>query len=105
MLNAAIAVARRSPHRFALHAAIIYRGGAIISTGYNHGTVHAEKSALSKIWPNKRVGCRLLSIRITKTGLLRMALPCEECMALIKESGIRVIDYSTENGEIKRLKL
>jgi deoxycytidylate deaminase len=105
VLNAARRLAKRGGNRYYHHAAIVYRGGRVISSGFNHHEIHAEANALFNIWPNKRKGCRLLSIRVSRTGSLLMAKPCTKCLRMLRRDGIKSVDYSTAEGTIERMKL
>ena len=98
-------LALRSDHPDYRHAAIVIRGGAQISIGYNHGWRHAEIVALGSIWPNKRIGARVWSLRFTKTGRLAMAKPCPRCEEFMRRAGIRAVHYSNACGGIEILKL
>jgi deoxycytidylate deaminase len=98
-------LASKAKHGFAYHAVIIVRGGAVIATGYNHGECHAEINAMSKIWPNKRAGVKVWSVRITPGGRYGMALPCKWCMEFLIECGAKVVYYSTPEQKIESIKL
>ncbi|SRR6266498_2291505 len=88
-----------SCHRFK-HAAFVIKGGSIIAMAPNHHR-HAEVAALSKLWPSKRKGTTVLSLRVTRSGLLAMAKPCEKCMRFMLTHGVRKIMYSTSEREIE----
>lgn len=98
-------LAGRSTHRQHHHAAIVTRGGAVVAQGYNHGQVHAEVHALSKLWPSERVGTRVWSLRLTWGGKLAMARPCGRCQEYLRTSGVKVVYYSTVSGTIAKLRL
>lgn len=101
----AIDIASKSDHPDYRHAAIVVRGGAQISIGYNHGWRHAEVVALGPLWPSKRVGSRVWSLRFTKTGRLAMAKPCPSCEEFMRRAGVRVVYFSNRDGEIEVMKL
>lgn len=103
MIKLARRLAKKAQHTFALHAAIVQRGGAIVSTGYNHDYIHAEINALKDMWPSKRKGCRVWSIRVTKGGKLANAKPCDSCETYMRHWGIKTVWYSNESGEIVRM--
>lgn len=103
-LRIASKIAKRSTHNYAFHGAVVLRGGAIVATGYNHGWNHAEINALRSLWPSKRRGTLLWSIKLTKTGRLANAKPCADCEKFARESGVKYVYYSTPNG-IERMKL
>ena len=105
MFAVAQRLAAKSTHPFFRHAAIVERGGAVVAMGYNHEGRHAEVVALSKIWPNRRQGLRLWSLRFTKAGKLGMAKPCLKCQAFLRENGVRVVWYSTSKGTIEKMHL
>lgn len=104
MLNAALKMTERSQHSVFWHGALVKRGGNILAKGYNHGSRHAEEMAIKKLWPSKRVGTTVWSIRITKTGKLASSKPCPKCMALLRASGVRCVIYSTCEGKLERMK-
>jgi len=93
-------ISRKSPHNFK-HVAIVERAGKILAIGYNHDGIHAEESALKKLWPSERIGTRIISLRFTKTGKLANAKPCCECQKLLLESGVKKVTYSTPEGDLK----
>jgi len=88
-----------------MHAAIVLRGGAIVATGYNHDYIHAEVNALGHLWPSKRRGCVVWSLRFTKSGKLVNAKPCSSCETYMREHGIRLVWYSDSLGQIVRMRL
>ena len=87
-----------------------------VSSGSNYyrvsniPTVHAEISALENLpWVPRRkkhTVIDLVVVRVSKTGLLCMSMPCESCIRRMqpiankKNYRIRNILYSNENGEI-----
>lgn len=100
-----IRLAFKSGHKWAKHAALVLKGGAVVATGFNHEWNHAEVSALQKLWPNKRRGTTVWSIRLTRTGRLAEAKPCPACDQFLRENGVKAVVYSTQDGRIERMKL
>lgn len=100
---------------------IVVKGHKIISSGHNSstkthsiqtkidtlyfgcdciGSVHAEVDALIPLI-NQRVDLSQASIYVYRTtcdGTRGMARPCPRCMYVIKNLGIRKINYSTPDG-------
>jgi pyrimidine deaminase RibD-like protein len=103
-LNLLIKTARKSTHRAFHHGTIVLKGGAVLAAGYNHGETHSEISALKRIWPNKRSGCIIINIRVTKRGF-SSSKPCDGCMAFIKANGISKVIYSDSNGQFKEMRI
>ena len=64
--------------------------------------LHAEIAALVKA---RKESYGILVIRITKSGLIRMARPCNICILAIKEAGIKNVYYSGNDGLIHLDKL
>jgi pyrimidine deaminase RibD-like protein len=91
-------ISRKSPHNFK-HVAIVERAGKILAIGYNHDGIHAEESALKKLWPSERIGTRVVSLRFTKTGKLAASLAVVS--KLLLESGVKKVTYSTPEGDLK----
>jgi cytidine deaminase len=104
-IKQAARVALKSKHRWAHHGVLVLRGGAIVAAASNQATAHAEERALNKLWPNKRAGTTLISVRITPGGRLVMAKPCSKCMKLLEEAGVDVVYYTTNSGSIVRLRI
>lgn len=100
-----IKIAHKTSHPRFFHVAVVVKGGAIKAVGYNHDFVHAEDMALSKMWPSERAGCKLYSFRVRKDGSFAMAKPCENCMKMIVDSGIKTIYYSNSNGKMEKIKV
>jgi len=74
-------------------------------------SIHAEEAAISRfrrmVCDGKvkrqdiRKGVRLVSLRVSPQGNLRMARPCDRCSALIKKCGVvRYVEWSTNDGAI-----
>src|SRR5574338_313039 len=84
-----IRVASKSPHHKNKHSTLVFRGGSLISSGYNHGTIHSEVNAISKLWPSKRVGTSIVNVMIkTRSGNFGNSRPCNECMDFLKQNGV-----------------
>ena len=105
MIKLAKRLAKKARHTFAFHAAIVQKGGAVVSTGYNHDWIHAERKALNNLWPNKRKGCTVWSIRVTAGGRLANAKPCKACELYMVENGIKAVWYSNDTGQMVRMDL
>lgn len=105
MLKLAMALTKKSKHRWAFHGVIVIKGGAIIAKGSNHDEIHAEVNALNKLWPSKRKHTTVWSIRITPGGKLRSAKPCEECEDYLRDNKVKTVYYSDVDGEIKMMRL
>lgn len=86
------------------HGAIVTKGGNILATGYNHDHTHAEVAALSKLWPSKRAGCTVWSLRVTNGGNLANGKPCPECLRYMLDAGVAKVVYSTADREIETMR-
>lgn len=95
------ALYKKSDHPNFKHVAIVVRGGAVVSVGYNHNSIHAEVNALNHMWPSERRGTRVWSMRITRGGRFRMARPCADCMRYLRESGVKMVYYTDSAGDIQ----
>ena len=95
-------LALKSDHRTFMHAALVKKGGAIVSSGYNRGVVHAEAMALRLAFGN---GNTLVSIRVTRGGQISNAKPCAACMKLAAESGIKKIIYSDDKRQLVTMRI
>lgn len=101
---------KTSRHQDSLHFCIIVKGGAILSMATNgdqyhpDGRTHAEIRALMDLWPSKRKGTKLWSVRLLKTGSFGMARPCPKCAAEIKAAGVKTVFYTDNNGAVQMMK-
>jgi len=68
----------------------------------NRQYLHAEIAALVKA---RKEPFGILVVRITKSGLIRMARPCNICIMAIREAGIKNVYYSGNDGLIHLDKL
>jgi deoxycytidylate deaminase len=64
--------------------------------------IHAEFDCLHGIDPGKYRNCILFVARITNAGSISMARPCDGCLELLRECGIRVFYYTDYNGNVVR---
>lgn len=97
-------LASKSPHQHK-HAVVVERGGSILSYGYNTGWNHAERCALGKLWPDKRKGVTVWSLRISNRGGFLMAKPCPRCEEYLRQNGVKEVLYSDHDGSIVRMRL
>ena len=90
------------------HGAVIVYKNKIIATGYNeicdymnnNFSIHAEVSAISKMFYNKKLLelCDIYVVRIasiTFDNCLKNSKPCRNCTNFIKKYNLRNIYYST----------
>jgi len=61
----------------------------------NREYLHAEIASLVK---NRNKPESIMIVRITSTGLVRIARPCNICNLAIRESGIRYIHFTGDDG-------
>ena len=111
MIHYATKVAYESRFKRARVGAVILRGSRIISSGCNRigytsllrnrnypESVHAEQAAIIKLLRrNSRslIGSTMYVSRISSSGHVRLAKPCEVCMKIIESVGIRKVIYTT----------
>ena len=84
--------------------AIVFKGGKILSRGYNQGKYHAEHSALKQLKSHQTDGADIIVVRINTTGI-SMAKPCNNCQNRLRKHGIKRAFYTNSMGEIEVLKL
>lgn len=92
-------LATKSEKKFR-HSALVLKGGALISSGYNKDARHAEIHGLRAIWhkTNYYRGATLISIRIKKNGSYGHSRPCINCMGTIIDRGISKIIFMDKKG-------
>lgn len=102
--------AEKSDQRFR-HCCIVWKGGRYLSQAVNDKDYHAEAGAVSSLIPWGKADIRgyecyrakFLSIRITRTGRLAMAKPCEKCAELLRSYKMTGW-YSTSDGRLEEWK-
>lgn len=97
-----IDAAKKSNHPKHKHATIIIHNGDIVAIANNSHHEHAEVRAINvaKILGYKTKELTLISIAITKSGKLKMAMPCPTCTTYIEKNNIKNIFYSTVSQAI-----
>lgn len=99
-----VEAANKSSHPKHRHAAIIFHKDQIVAIANNNSEEHAEHRAIkiAKILGYKSE-LTLLSIAITKKGELKLAKPCNKCMAKISREKINNVYYTTKQQTIVKL--
>jgi len=79
--------------------AVVVSGGRLLSRGFNDYTrnMHAECSALIKLWPSNCKGATLYVARLRKEQDWGMSRPCPECQKKIRELGIKEVIFTTND--------
>lgn len=105
-----------STHKHFHLGAVLVVNGHPISVGYNQGKshpdgrfkgLHAEVAAMKTSGKSRIKGSSLFVYRQKKTGAIGMSRPCSHCMKKLKEFGVKLVYYSTEEypfWEVERLK-
>ena len=96
------------------HGCIIFKGNRIISTGHNEirhcnklesrytrwkNSLHAESRTILFCEVNL-LRCSILVVRLNHKGNLVNSKPCQFCLELIQDVGIKNIYYSDYSGNI-----
>lgn len=98
-----------SDHHQHKMAAVVVRKNKVVSVGWNslkthpksphaHKTQHAEFSAIKQLSPEQLEGATIFVYRAHADGSLANARPCQSCLRLIIEVGIRKIIYTHEEN-------
>lgn len=94
--------------------AALMNGNQLVAKGRNHfkkshtqsrtlyNGIHAEFNCLYGIDPNKCRRRSLFVVRVTNAGAKSMARPCDGCLNLLRERGVRVFYYTDYDGEVIR---
>lgn len=108
-INLAAKAASLSNSRFQVGCAV-FKGSRFIRSSCNHMNKsdagaskfydfpfpHAEYKAVKNLdTSNDYI---LYVARLTKDGNHAMAKPCDSCMKMLSESGVKAVFYTTENG-------
>lgn len=98
--------------------AVIEKNGNILSTGINRMKkthpqyfngefdrgIHAEFDAIRKLSRSALKGASIYVFRFSSTGLA-MSRPCDHCMDLLMEKGLKKLIYVNEKSEIEVVRL
>lgn len=109
-------LSRKSSYKYRV-GAVVVRSGKPIGFGFNKPqkthpkssnefrTIHAELDAMIGLSREEISGADLYIFREHKDGHIALARPCDHCLALIREYGIRRIYYTIDNGfELEAIK-
>lgn len=110
LISRAVVIARTSEYRWQ-HGSVVAKGRKVLGTApnkfRNHPLVdeqnvsdHAEHAVLRellKVRADLR-GCTIYIARINKAGVTTMSRPCEDCMVLIIQAGIKEFVYTNDVG-------
>lgn len=103
MLKRALREAQKSPHHTFKHATLVFKGGALFATGYNHDERHSEVVALGKLWPGDARGATVVNVRIKKSGKVGMSKPCLACQKILLDRGVGKCYYTDYEGQMKEM--
>lgn len=112
-LKCAAKFAIRSDHTRHKMAAIIVKGGNILSWGVNRNrthprsknyyqSIHAELDAIIGVPRESLSGSKIYIIRVTRIGHLASSKPCVKCVALLSALGLKSMTYVSEDGKITK---
>lgn len=107
--------------------AVLIRNGRVLSHGFNwfkksspdsktrYNGIHAEYHCVRKSAKrgerrggydlSRLSGVTMFVARVTRTGRVAMARPCEHCQELLRLLNLRRVYYTNEQGGISELKL
>lgn len=107
--------------KFATHSryqvgAAIFVGNKLISIGWNEDKTdpkqrsifrwrHAETAALVGTRKSDLTKATMYVVRVTKTGMLRIARPCPDCQRILRAAGIRRVVYTNRLGKPEHMRL
>lgn len=118
------AISETSKYKGVHIGAIIVKKNTIISVGVNaekshpiqkkHNTkrtsiqaeeiahnIHAEMAAIIKARVKSLDGCEVYVYRKNRHGNLAMCRPCPACMHALTRAGVKIFNYTTDQGYIK----
>lgn len=101
--------------RFRVGAAI-YLGNRLVSIGWNTDRTnpnaqtifrweHAELNALIGTSKYDLTRATIYVVRITQTGMIRMAKPCGDCQRVLRAAGLRRVVYTDNSGKPRKMRL
>jgi deoxycytidylate deaminase len=104
------------------HGAVLVKGGAVQSLGYNnekycskgakyrpedkgHATYHAEISAILGVPYHITKNSMIYVARVNKMGESRISKPCSMCQAVLASQGIKKAIYSIDDHRYGIMKI
>jgi pyrimidine deaminase RibD-like protein len=81
------------------HATVIVASSRIIGIGcndYSRGQ-HSESAALDDNWLSNFKGATAYNVRIRKAQKFGLSAPCEHCLLLLQEAGIKKVVFTTDD--------
>lgn len=112
-IRAAVKAAQLSDFYAHRVGAVIFKGSVPVEHGYNRHkthpnnqcfTQHAEFNALIRCKDRYDPKTLIMYIaRLTRTDYLSFSRPCEDCQALILETGLKKVYYSNYQGKAELL--
>lgn len=94
----------KSSYKYRMGAVVIYKGNIVgkgcnivHSNGIASEGKHAEIGALINTKTRYRNGSTVYVCRLTKSGELALAKPCEACQIIMRKMGVKYVWYSTSN--------
>lgn len=100
-------VSKHSEHRYKI-GAVLVNGGRVISVGFNKCkfnsvysypdrlSIHAEAQCIKTSGRESARGAILFVYREDRFGMPATSKPCDYCMSLLKEVGIKKVLYTTD---------
>mgnify|MGYP001600492280 CR=1 FL=1 len=67
--------------------------------------LHSEMHAVLGVEPDNLIGTSIYVVRIRRNNSIGMAKPCGECYRLLAKVGVKQAFFTTEVGEIERIKI
>ena len=87
-----VSTANKSPHPKNKHSTLVFRGGSLVGTGYNHDGIHSEINALKDLWPSKRKGTIVVNLMIqTRSGNFGVSRPCMRCLSYLISNKVKKV--------------
>lgn len=107
-LNAAVKTSSMATHHQWRVGAVIIKGGRVLGVGVNRYrnnpsqvaldgvSYHAEEVALRTAGDVE--GATIYVARVTRSGLIGLAKPCEACQDLLNANGVHTAVWTTPDG-------
>ena len=104
LVNRHLHKCRHRQHRL---VSFLFKGGNLISIGFNFGVTHAECTAINHAWRSKDslIGTTMFVVRVRRDGTMGLSKPCINCMARLNDTGVRRVVYTDNNGQFQIVKL
>lgn len=100
-----ISLSEKSTHHQHKLAAVLVKGGAVISAHMNNNHIHAEHATLNRAWRSDIASSTMIVVRVKSNGSFGLAKPCSVCLKRLGQAGVKKVLYTNVVGDLEAMKV